>query len=127
MSADREVVLTGTTYGVSMYAVFSEEAQRDAFVALFPKFVGVRPSRLWAHVGYLEGADWRGADSQEFPTATFRLKALPDGVNGGVNETGVKRLRRLLQVLEASGAAVRWSDANGCRTESETLTRLGLA
>ena len=67
-----------------MSAVFDSDAERDEFLARFPKSVGVKATRVY---GYGDEAK---------AGAKFRVDFRSDGVNGGVNETGIKRFRRFV-------------------------------
>ena len=64
--------------------------------ALFPKMVGLTATTLSGsregNTGYLH----------------FSVKLAKDGVNGGKNETGIKRLQRLLAVAAKNGLAVEY-------------------
>ena len=76
---------------VSAYVMFSNEADRNAFVALFPKFVGVK------------GNYCSGVDFDRRPSASFRVSLSPDGTTGAVNESGLKRVRAFTKVCAANG------------------------
>lgn len=67
----------------------------QAIVALFPKSVGIKASGL---TGSTEGTGF----------ISFRVQLLADDVNKGRNETGIKRLTRLLAVAEKHGLAIEF-------------------
>lgn len=74
-----------------------EEAQ--AVVALFPKSAKLQASRLYgdeAHEGSVRG--W--------------TKLSQDGVNGGVNEAGIKRFRSFIKAAKKAGVTLEWDSAN---------------
>lgn len=99
-TADRYSVLcdllaTGLTEAVRELAAangchstvaFATEAERDAFVALFPKSVNVRKNVMYHRAGVL-------------PCAEFSVATTSTGVTGAVNETGAKRLARYTAIL----------------------------
>lgn len=67
---------------------FATADERDAFLASVPKSLGLKPSTL---------STYDAAGSRvTVPTIRGGGRLLADGVNGGVNEAGLKRLRRLL-------------------------------
>ncbi|QDH93157.1 hypothetical protein SEA_ZIPP_3 [Gordonia phage Zipp] len=61
-------------------AQFETTAARDEFVARFPRYVGVKAST-------------------KYPIAWFEAAFQRNGSTGEFNETGAKRLRKLLEVL----------------------------
>lgn len=67
------------------YTRFPTVAAAEEFAAKFPKSCGLR-------VG--GGCD---ADGTRYGVVTTHVNLYADGVNGGVNETGVKRLKRFLR------------------------------
>jgi hypothetical protein len=100
----------------------------QAFAAHFPKSAGVRATSLggadydWDEHGKIvsgSGRNWVSA------YLTFRVQLRADGVNKGVNETGVKRYRALRRHAERLGYTVEWTTpfANSL-TEDELERRL---
>jgi hypothetical protein len=89
-----------------------EEAERIA--ALFPKMIGLRAQTL-----RLQGGEMVGYLS-------MNVKLAVDGVNGGRNETGIKRLARLLAVAEKNGIAVEYAPtcSNSFPTMDEALAAI---
>lgn len=78
---------TGTlTTGVhvALSAYFADTAARDEFVAKFPKYVGVKSATLYP---------------DNVPSARFEASFQRTGTTGEFNETGAKRLRKLIAVL----------------------------
>lgn len=66
--------------GFELRADFATVAERDAFIARFPKYVGVKASR-----------------SQK-PMAWMSVRFRQDGVTGDRNEVGVKRALKALEI-----------------------------
>ena len=75
--------------GCSCLFIFGTEAERDAFVALFPKMVGLH--KIKVTIG------WEG--DTRLPGASFGVNTRRTGVTGTLNETGLKRLTRLASIL----------------------------
>ena len=69
----------------NLYGVFETAEERDAFIARFPKSAGVRRSTLSSAEG-------------SFPAAAAQGNLWADGVNKGVNETGLKRYRTIARI-----------------------------
>jgi hypothetical protein len=69
-----------------LYAEFETAEQRDAFIAAFPKYCGVVANR-------------GGVMARLKSRITFS----EDEVNKGVNETGIKRLRKIVEVARQLG------------------------
>lgn len=85
---------------ISMFVDTRETAQM--FVATLPKSLRVRATTM-----SLSG-------SQLLGMVSFRVSLNADGVNGGVNETGVKRYRRYLKALADAGVEVKWDNEARC-------------
>ena len=76
---------------------FDTDADRDAFIALFPKSAKITPTVCHYGEGVVK------------PIAVHRTGFTANGNNGGVNETGTKRVRNLLKTLDKSGVEVEWT------------------
>lgn len=72
---------------------FNTPEERDAFVARFPKSVGVRSYRQ-----AVLSADCTSVEHYYFGAGIGVLLVANDA-NGGVNEAGIKRARRFISVL----------------------------
>lgn len=70
-------------------ASFERPAEAMAFAARFPKSAGVQ----------IHGAN-----------ATSRATLLANGVNGGVNESGVRRYQSLIRTAQELGVTIEWHD-----------------
>jgi len=64
---------------------FSTEAERDAFMAAFPKMVGLRKNGLYLATGCV-------------PCVTFSVRMDSNGTTGAANEAGVKRATRFASI-----------------------------
>lgn len=92
-------------------ADFDTETDRDAFLARFPKSVGVK-----AVTSY-------GVDREPRPAAKFDVRFLSDRANGGVNETGIARFRKVLTLTPDAVWTAR--TINSYRTPDAALDALG--
>jgi hypothetical protein len=81
---------------VRMFVAFDTEAQAADFAAQFPKSVGWSPNRLHA-------------DDRVYGCASLLVKLSKDGVRGEKNETGIRRYRRAMQLLEKFGQDTVWT------------------
>ena len=89
------------------------EADAVAFVAQFPKSLGLRATTL---------TRYEGGRSIVTGYVTFQAKLLADGTNGGRNESGVRRYRSLRKHAQRLGVAVEWKasrSVNVYQTEEE--------
>lgn len=77
--------------GVTFNVYFESDEQRDEFVARFPKYVKVSASAL---------TKWNAEDNSEsrIPNATVSVTLAATTTNGGVNEAGLKRIRKFLEI-----------------------------
>lgn len=112
---DGQFYFDGGLEYLSASAWFETTADRDALLALLPKSTKARATSLWTQDGSIPGID-------------FHAKLLSDRVNGGVNESGIRRLRTLVAKLQALGVGVHYRDFSlGVRDEAkrdEHLTKL---
>jgi len=70
---------------------FATKDEAAAHCATFPKYVGVKPGTCR---GLLDDA------YTVWGTANFYVQIAADGVNKGINESGVKRLRKFLALAD---------------------------
>jgi hypothetical protein len=84
-----------------------DAVERDAILALFPK-----SARLHATSLSRMGTDENGG-SRTLGYISSTIKLATDGVNGGRNETGIKRLHSILRAAEKAGLVVEYSAAAG--------------
>ncbi len=93
------LTLTGDQVGVTFSSpYFTESADAEAFVTLFPKSAKLR---VFTMRGDTEADDRYGAD--------VRIELWANGVNGGVNETGIKRYRAILKAAATNGIKVEYA------------------
>jgi hypothetical protein len=71
--------------GCDAMVAFATEAERDAFMAAFPKMVGLRANHLYHSTGKL-------------PCATFSVRMASNGTTGAANEAGAKRVARFAAI-----------------------------
>jgi hypothetical protein len=76
-----------------------DKAAAQDFVAQFPKSIG------WKASTCTDGRTTWG-------TAGVTVQLSKDGVNGGVNETGIKRYKRAIVLLEKAGVEIIEADYN---------------
>lgn len=87
---------TGRPQRFDLFGAFATEAERDEWLARFPKGAKVRAGTL--------GTGDPGARYPEpgyrviLPTITATVKLSADDVNRGVNETGLRRVRAILKI-----------------------------
>jgi len=81
-----------TEYGFDADITFETADQLEAFIALFPKSVKVYATTTTTL-----------SDSTIKPQASFGVRLTADAINGGVNETGIKRIRKYISVATANG------------------------
>lgn len=108
------IVITEGSMEASVY--FDTEEERDAFLAKFPKSVGLRKN-----VCGVKDIGW-------VPCVQLRAKFRTDGVNGGVNETGIKRSRRFLSAIKEQipgSREISWSpiSIDGFLASTEAVAR----
>jgi len=72
-------------------AIFHNEEERDEFFAKFPKSLRVKKTTLSA--GSYE-------DRKLYPMADFWVSFVPDRNKGDKNETGLKRLKKFLALVD---------------------------
>lgn len=73
----------------SVEVVFETVEQCQAYIASFPKAVGKIYATSIRGVAY----------DREYPLARFEILIKADGVNGGVNETGLKRIAKFEEIF----------------------------
>lgn len=89
-----EFIVTASEYGVRLLAAFDTEAERDAALEGCPKSAGLHPTHI------------SGRRPEPVPAAIFQIATKANLANGGENETGIKRLRRVIKHLDAKGVPV---------------------
>jgi hypothetical protein len=99
---NKGIKMSAINEGIDAMTVFATVEERDAFIALFPKSVKVVASTL-------SGYDMETSSSWSAPIAAWGVRIDADGVNGGVNETGIKRINKFMAVAKASGMNMTWS------------------
>jgi len=77
-------------WGVRTYVYFETETAAQAFVATLPKTVLAKQVVLHSR-------------NEVLHAVRFEAALRPDGVNGDLNETGIRRTRRFLQGLRTAG------------------------
>lgn len=111
---------------VEAFAVFDDEAKRDAMVALFPKSTKVYASTL---------TSYEDDKPVKRPTLCFIVNFKRNGVTGEFNETGARRLRSFLKTADKAGVGievdaqedVNWSaDTVVLRTREDIERHFGL-
>lgn len=75
---------------ITLQGTWDDEADRDAFVATFPKFVKVKATEAWC------------LDGTKRAAVSMSIAFVPNAVTGEINEAGIKRARRLISILAAS-------------------------
>ena len=88
--------------GGSYWAAYLYHADARELAAAAPKVIKLRPSSITAPAdgeSYLNG-------STTYPMGSFNATLSSTGRNGAKNETGLKRVRRLLAYAEAQGWTV---------------------
>lgn len=99
-------------FKVEAFAVFTDEATRDAMVAAFPKSAKVRPSTL---TRYEDGR------SVKYPTLSFHVSFKRNGVTGDFNEAGARRLRSFLKAADKAGIGVEVDAQEGINWSASTI------
>jgi hypothetical protein len=94
-SAGFDVKVTSFGGSGAEFQPFETREDAEAFVALLPK-------TCKATAGTITGRDYKAGYVQ------FNARLLPDGVNGGRNEAGIARYRKLRAACEKLGVAVEW-------------------
>jgi hypothetical protein len=109
----KTITTQATEFHFSASITFTTNEERDAFVALFPKSVKVVATTLSGLV-------------IDQPYATIQVALHADAVNGGVNETGIKRLRKFIAVATANGFELNFKQYfKNSLTESEYSELVG--
>jgi hypothetical protein len=80
----------------SLAAIVPTPADAEELAASFPKALRVKATTLGATDGSLRGY------------VTLQVKLRSDKANGGVNETGIRRACRALELLEAAGHSLEY-------------------
>lgn len=102
---DRSVQVTAHDGYVDIGVFFGPDvAEADAFLALFPKFVKARKNNV-----ALSG------DGRIYGVG-LQVTLWSDKVNGGVNETGIKRLNKFIEVFRANDPGFTGWVMNGSTT-----------
>jgi hypothetical protein len=86
--------------GASVEAILATVAEAQALVARFPKSAGLRAT---------------GCNTRDGVVGHVRLRVglEPNGANGGINETGLRRLRTVLRAAEKLGVPVAYGPCYG--------------
>lgn len=90
--------------GVALHARYETPEQAEAAAALFPKSCRVRVGTLGTYTG-LGTPDYR---TFTLHTIHVSITLSADKVNGGRNETGIKRYRSIMKAINKAGLAVEW-------------------
>jgi len=106
------ITATATEFGFDAGITFSTQEQLDTFIALFPKSTKVVATRLTT----LDGAT--------SPHATFGIRLVADNVNGGTNETGLKRLHKFVAVATSNGYEIHNNPCYGNSLTQEAFDKL---
>lgn len=110
---------TGRPGWFAAEARFDTEAEAEAFAAQFPKSHKFRAGEV---------TNWRDRSSTGVARSSTKLAA--DDINGGANETGIKRYRSILRKAEQLGVAVEYNDpgtvSNVYRTRDDFHAAIGL-
>lgn len=96
-------------WGIKAHAYVATAEQADEVVAAMPRAIRARRTRLWFGDGTACGA------------ITFDAKLDPNAVNGGVNETGIKRYRALRRWIQDQGITVEWQVRSASEWTEEHL------
>lgn len=89
---------TDRPQSVTFEIVFPTLADAETFVAQFPKSLGFSASTLY------------GQDNKNYGFASMGATLVKSGVVGEKNETGIKRYRRAMTLLEKAGVPVVWGE-----------------
>jgi hypothetical protein len=113
---NKTITTQATEFNFSAGITFTTNEERDAFVALFPKSVKVVATTTSAASDPIARQ----------PFATMQVSLHADAVNGGVNETGIKRLRKFIAVATANGFELNFKQYfKNTMTESEYNELIG--
>ena len=83
---DKQYDINWSTPSRVNITIDGDQAELEAFAALFPKSTGVKVRR--------------------YGDIHIVIQLLENDVNGGRNETGIKRVRRIIETLTAQGITV---------------------
>ena len=81
---------------VRIEMVLPSLADAEAFVAKFPKSLGFKAGTLY------------GSDNQNHGFVSLSARLAKDGVRGEKNETGIKRYRRAMTLLQKADVPTTW-------------------
>lgn len=84
----------------TLTASFADRETADAFAGQFPKACQMRAYNL-------------GGDPEHTAMVRSTARLTSDGVNGGVNETGVKRYRAAVRACAKLGASITYTTPYG--------------
>jgi hypothetical protein len=116
---DNYVLITkdgeGQPVRVAAAAYFDTVEERDAFISSFPKWVKVAATSTFVSGG------------PKIPTAMVNIGLIGNGVNKGVNESGIKRARRFLSAIVESGSEIHYPEVNNFMTVEEFMAEEGQA
>lgn len=93
--------MAGTIQRVEVTSDYTTEAEALAILADFPKSAGLKIHRI--------GGDADCWTSEDKRWKVYMIAQLcSNGANGGVNETGLKRVKTIRRVAAAKGYTVAW-------------------
>jgi hypothetical protein len=78
-------------------AKFANKAEAESFAAQFPKACGMKASEV---------AYWENGEKKIYGSITVKAKLGSDGINGGTNETGLRRIKSLHHACSKLGIAL---------------------
>jgi len=101
MLCDVNVASNGPTITFGATAHFTADADRDAFIAAFPRYIGLRACRLGG-----------GVETGYHPIAWLPI-FLPSTSRNARNEAGIRRIRGFLKALREAGISHAWKTIHG--------------
>jgi hypothetical protein len=107
--------------GFKLAVMTTDVPEAETVVGLFPKSAKLRAGTC----GTMR-EDFTSGPTVGYVSVSITLAA--NGVNGGANETGVKRIASILKAADKAGLPVVWNDrlGNSYPTLAEFLADLGL-
>lgn len=101
---------SGSIRGFHLHGQFESDEMRDAAIARFPKYCRIKPYILVT-------------DGARLASAGCRIDLTPSNVTGALNETGVKRVRKIVAEI---GNEIKWHApySNSYQTMDEALAAI---
>jgi hypothetical protein len=100
----------GRPQGWSLFGAFANAAERDAFIARFPKSAGIKATTL-------------STTGAVFAAAAAQGNLRPNGVNDGINEAGLRRYRRIVEIAPELPWKTTFSNSYSSRKAFEEAVR----